>query len=81
MNYSRKSYILLGDAISLVVSFFVMIALGFPGLDKEEVINLHQGPFIIISILWLIVFFVFKFLLGTVFCFWGQISFNFFGIF
>ncbi|MCA9353788.1 sugar transferase [Candidatus Nomurabacteria bacterium] len=60
MNYSRKSYILLGDAISLVVSFFVMIALGFPGLDKEEVINLHQGPFIIISILWLIVFFVFN---------------------
>lgn len=59
MNNSRRLTLFLGDCITLIIALFVMLYIDQNGMPKTQVFFLHIGPFSIIFILWLIIFYVF----------------------
>lgn len=58
MNTSRKFTLFLGDCVVLLASLFIMLAIDQGGVPSYELFWIHVGPFSIIFILWVLVFYV-----------------------
>ena len=59
-NQIRTILLPLGDVVMLMVSFFVMLVMAFPGNVSEEIIESHFTPFIIVFCIWIFVFLLFN---------------------
>lgn len=61
MNTSRKAVLVIGDIICFILGFYTfgLISYGVHGLDTAT--TLHAGPFSLLVILWLAIFFIFNF--------------------
>src|ERR1700752_3246745 len=57
-NETRALLLFLGDILIFVLSFFIMLSVGFPDIT-ETVIKLHFYPFIFLSALGVLIFFIF----------------------
>lgn len=59
-NGIRTVLLTLGDIVMLVIAFFIMLELAFPGQISQENIDSHFLPFSFVFAIWLLVFFLFK---------------------
>ena len=59
-NRVRIILLPLGDILTLIIAFFIMIGLAFPGKASPLVVNSHFLPFSIVIGIWLFVFFLFN---------------------
>lgn len=58
MHSGRKILLLLGDVVVIWASFFIMLFARFDLREEPQILDDHMGPFIALTFLWLIVFFV-----------------------
>ncbi|MEK7569269.1 MAG: exopolysaccharide biosynthesis polyprenyl glycosylphosphotransferase [Patescibacteria group bacterium] len=56
---ARVMLLFLGDVVILTAAFFIMLAAAFPGRISQEIIGSHKTPFIFVSLMWILVFFLF----------------------
>ena len=59
-NSVRTAFLLFGDLIMLVVAFFAMLELAFPGRISQEAFDSHFLPFTYVFCAWLLIFFLFN---------------------
>lgn len=59
-NEPRILLLLLGDIVMLVVAFWLMLFVSFSETLNKNIIHLHALPFFILSIIWIVIFFIFN---------------------
>jgi len=59
-NGARKVLLPIGDIFLLLVAFFAMLKVAFSYNLSEEIINTHLMPFAVISVVWVLVLFLFN---------------------
>ena len=60
MTKERRTVLLVGDIVSLAVSFFAMVVFRFDPLSQESFIAAQARIFLPLFILWLVIFFIFE---------------------
>lgn len=58
MIRTRQLMLAIGDIVSLIIAFYLMIFIRFGG-DFSSARKLHDGPFFVLFILWLVILFIF----------------------
>ncbi len=61
MNHYRKSILVLGDSISLIVGFFLFILIAFGSNSFKTQAGLHALPLTLLGIIWIGIFYIFNF--------------------
>lgn len=59
MISQKKAFILFGDTLALVISFFITIFLSFPKEFLNQV-NIHAKPFILLYSIWILILYIFN---------------------
>lgn len=59
-NSARTGLLLWGDIVALTISFFFMLTISFRGQNFTEALSLHKIPFLILSGVWILIFFLFN---------------------
>lgn len=59
MISNKKLFVLSGDILALIGSFFITIYLSFPKEFSNQ-INIHANPFILLYIIWIVILYIFN---------------------
>ena len=60
MTAQRRILLLVGDIVALVGAFAGMLLIRFGGKIDPETLSLHRDSFIILSIIWLIILYIYN---------------------
>lgn len=59
MNFTKKILFISGDVLALILSFIGTLIISFPN-DFSNQVNLHQKPFLLMYLIWILVLYVFN---------------------
>ena len=59
-NLVRTFFLLFGDIVMMVIAFFIMLEIAFPGKISKVDIESHSTPFTVVFLIWIFIFFLFN---------------------